>query len=588
MQFIFTLLNISLSASWLVIAVILIRCLLKNAPRWIFCLLWGIVALRLLLPFMPESNLSLIPSAQLFPQDIATAHTPAIQSGIPSVNGALNPLLAQLSAQKSDWPEKAASIAFIIWAVGAGIVLLCSIFSYWKLRRLVGAAIRYQGNIYICDNVPSPFLLGLFVPKIYIPSDIAAETLPYILAHEKAHIRRGDHLWKPLGFLLLSVHWYNPLLWVAYILLCRDIEQACDERVIASMDNQYRKHYSEALLSCSLHRKLIMTCPVAFGSVSVKNRIKKIVQYKKPSFWILLASIAACLVAAVCFLTNPKPCEHIYASEMTVISTCTDMGVETFTCTLCKYQYTAPVEKLEHNYGCTVLTAPSCIVYGVKEFTCADCGHTTTEQMEKTDHTPGELFVTKAPTCIQTGEESSVCTLCQVTFVTQTLPTNDVHDFTQTVVRESTCAEAGEGKNTCSRCGYEESCALEKLSHNYRVGMVSPGCPNSTGSKQMICNDCGNEQWYDTGYGTEHQYSGSLYSSICNWCNSPNPNSPSPYQTSASLTDSVTYTSKNNSYLDQNPVFPDPTPELPKPASTSLPTTTQTVTTNFPVIQIWP
>lgn len=557
MQFIFTLLNMSLSASWLVIAVLLIRCLLKNTPRWIVCLLWGIVALRLLLPFMPESTFSLIPSAQVIPPDITTAHTPAIQSGIPSVNGTLNPLMAQLSTQRSDWPDKAASIFAIIWAVGAGVMLLCSLLSYWRLRRLVQAALRYQENIYFCDTVPSPFLLGMIVPKIYIPSDVADETLPYILAHEKAHIHRGDHLWKPLGFLLLSVHWFNPLLWVAYILLCRDIEQACDERVISSMDNQYRKHYSEALISCSLHRKMIMSCPVAFGAVSVKSRIQKIVQYKKPSFWILSASIVVCLATAICFLTNPKPCEHTYTSEMTVASTCTDMGVETFTCTLCKYQYTAPVEKLDHSYNSgTVRTAPTCIAYGIKEFTCADCGHTTTEQMEKTDHTPGELSVTKEPNCTQTGEQSSVCTVCNATFVAQILPVNDVHDLVQTVVREATCADPGEGKNTCSRCGYSESCTFTLLSHNYQEGQIVPGNCISSGSKQMICTVCGAEQWYDTGLGTEHHYVdlGFYLPAQCIYCGKTKPNDTMSYQESFSL--------------------------IPKPTQPQQP--------NLPTIQIWP
>ena len=586
-QFILKLFNMSISAGYLVLAVLLLRTLLKNAPKWMICILWGIVALRLLLPFTPVSSVSLIPSAQIFPADITTAHTPAIQSGIASVNGAVNPLLAQSSVNHNPTGDLIA-VAAVIWAIGAAVMLLCSVISYLRLRRRVRICLRYQKNIYLCDSIPSPFLFGVLLPKIYVPSDTPEQLLPYILAHEQTHIRRGDHLWKPLGFLLLSFHWFNPLMWVAYILLCRDIEQACDEQVISPMDNQGRLHYSEALLSCSLHRRMIMTCPVAFGSVSVKERIRGIVNYKKPTFWILAVTALACCVAAVCFLTDPLPCKHTYTATMMVAPTCTETGVQTHSCSLCKYQYTAPVEKLPHNYDSgTVRITPSCIRFGEEEFTCADCGHKTINQLEKTGHTPGQLTVTKEPDCTHTGEESSVCTVCDVTFVANILPTNDTHDLVQTVVRAATCADPGEGKNTCSRCGYEESCTLEKLSHTYRVGMVSDGCPNSTGLKQMICVDCGNEQWYDTGYGTEHQYSDSLYFSTCYLCHMPNPNNKSPYQTSTSLLDSVTYTSQNNSYLDQNPVFPDPTPDFPKPTSTST-KTTQTVTPNLPVIRIWP
>ena len=303
-------LNMSIAASWLILAVMLFRFILKKVPKWITVLLWGIVALRLVVPFSFESALSLIPSAETFNAHNIQYETPAIHSGIPAVNHAVNPVLGETFA-----PNPAGSvnplyvwtfIVSVIWFIGIAAMLLYTVISYVRVRRSVAERVPYEGNIFLCDHVKSPFILGLVRPKIYLPSGVDTAAMEPVIAHEKAHLARRDHWWKPLGFLILTVHWFNPLCWVAYVLLCRDIEVACDEKVIRQMDLEGRKQYSTALLEYSAQRRMVTICPLAFGEVGVKERVKNVLNYKKPAFWVIVAAIVACAVVTVCFATNPK------------------------------------------------------------------------------------------------------------------------------------------------------------------------------------------------------------------------------------------------------------------------------------------
>ena len=253
------LLNMSITASYFVLGIFLLRLLLRKAPKWIFVLLWGLVALRLLLPFSIESRQSLIPSSNPIPQEILYTANPTIHSGIPIVNSVVNPIISEsLTPEIGASATPVQSITEIIagiWVLGMVAMLAYFSFTYLRLRHSLREAILYDQGIWICDRIPSPFLLGIFRPRIYLPSDLEQEDIPFILAHEQAHIKRKDHWWKPLGYLLLTVYWFNPLLWVAYILLCRDIEAACDEKVLGLLGAEAKKPYSGALLRCSSTKK---------------------------------------------------------------------------------------------------------------------------------------------------------------------------------------------------------------------------------------------------------------------------------------------------------------------------------------------
>ena len=305
------LLNLSISASWLVLAVLVLRLVSKRSPKWMNVLLWGIVALRLVLPFSIESALSLIPSAEtVSPVAVQSAPAPTITSGVSVIDNAVNPSLSEHFAAVPTasvnplyvWTE----IAGWVWLIGLGAMLLYALASYLRLRRRVSVSLPIQDNIYLCDAISSPFILGVVKPHIYLPSGLDEVQRQNVLSHERAHLARRDHWWKPLGFALLAVYWFNPVLWLAYTLLCRDIELACDERVIRTMDESAVKTYSTVLLACSMPRKAVITCPLAFGEVGVKERVKNALHYKKPAFWVVAASVAVCVVVAVCFLTNPR------------------------------------------------------------------------------------------------------------------------------------------------------------------------------------------------------------------------------------------------------------------------------------------
>ena len=301
--------NMSISASWLVLAVLLLRFVLKKAPKWVNVLLWGIVAVRLAFPFSIESALSLIPSAETISPGIMMDTVPSIQTGVPAINNVINPVIGSSLA-----PAPGASanplqiwipILSMIWVAGVAILLVYTAVSYWRLRRKVSKAVILRDNIFQSENVASPFVLGIIKPRIYLPFNMNGQDLEHVVAHEQAHIRRRDHWWKPLGFLLLTIHWFNPLMWLAYVLLCRDIELACDEKVIKELDNELRADYAQALVVCSVNRRMIAACPLAFGEVGVKERVKSVMNYKKPTFWVIILAVITCAVVAVCFLTNP-------------------------------------------------------------------------------------------------------------------------------------------------------------------------------------------------------------------------------------------------------------------------------------------
>ena len=304
------LLNLSISASWLVLAVLVLRLVSKRSPKWVNVLLWGIVALRLVLPFSIESALSLIPSAEtVSPAAVQFAPAPTITSGVSVIDNAVNPALSEHFAAAPTasvnplyvWTE----IAGWVWLIGLGAMLLYALVSYLRLRRRVSVSLCVRENIYLCDAISSPFILGVVKPRIYLPSGLDEVQRQNVLSHERAHLARRDHWWKPLGFALLAVYWFNPVLWLAYTLLCRDIELACDERVIRTMDESAVKTYSTVLLACSMPRKAVITCPLAFGEVGVKERVRNALRYKKPAFWVVAASVTVCVVVAVCFLTDP-------------------------------------------------------------------------------------------------------------------------------------------------------------------------------------------------------------------------------------------------------------------------------------------
>lgn len=303
-------LNASYAASFVVLAVILARLALKKAPRWMVCALWALVAVRLLVPGILETSFSLVPSREIIPPQSLYDAAPQIQSGFASIDKAVNPVYSE-----SLRPAPGASVNPLqvwlavfsnLWFLGTLVMGLWALVSCIRVRRRLRERVRAEGNIFLCDNIDSPFIFGLFRPMICLPGTLGEETRQHVIAHERAHLARRDHWWKPLGFALLTMNWFNPLMWVAYILLCRDIEMACDEKVVRDLAAEQKKSYSAALLSCSINPRQITACPLAFGEVGVKQRVKSVLNYKKPAFWVILVTAAVAIALAVGLLTNPK------------------------------------------------------------------------------------------------------------------------------------------------------------------------------------------------------------------------------------------------------------------------------------------
>ena len=312
--------NMSISASWLVMAVLILRLVLKKAPKWVNVLLWGIVAVRLICPFSFESALSLIPSAETFPEKAISGPSFDVQTGITPVDNRINDYLGDRYFEGVTVPANNGNhmmnILSIVWTIGILLLIAYTVISYWRLHREIDTAVRYKDNLFQSENVSSPFVLGLIKPRIYLPFSINGQDLEHVVAHEQAHIRRKDHWWKPLGFLLLTIHWFNPFMWLSYVLLCRDIELACDEKVIRELGNEQRADYTQALVACSINRRTIAACPLAVGEVGVKERVKSVMNYQKPAFGIVLLAVIACVGAAVCFLTNPITVDDHFGAEI--------------------------------------------------------------------------------------------------------------------------------------------------------------------------------------------------------------------------------------------------------------------------------
>ena len=304
------LVNLSISASWLILAVLVLRVVLKKAPKWVMPLLWGVVALRLVCLFSIESALSLIPSAETIPSEIVTETREPVLYEQATLDIVTNPTLPSAAEVPVGVSRQQAQVDFniysVLWLAGMAALLVHALVSAGKLKRKLATAILLRDNIYESEFVDSPFVFGVVKPNIYLPMHMDEGTAAYVIAHEHAHLARRDHWWKVLGYLVLALHWFNPLVWVAYILFCRDIELACDEKVVKGLDGAARADYSQALLSCAAPGRAVAACPLAFGEGNIKTRVKSALHYKKPAFWVAAAAVLAVVIVAVCFLTNPR------------------------------------------------------------------------------------------------------------------------------------------------------------------------------------------------------------------------------------------------------------------------------------------
>lgn len=347
-------LNMGIAAGWLIVAVVVLRVLVKRAPKRFRLLLWAVVGLRLVLPVSIESALSLVPSAQTLPEGVMYAAAPELNTGIAALNDVINPAFTAAFA-----PEPAASAnplqvllpaASVIWLAGAAVMLLWALVSWLRLRRRVAEAVRLEGNMFESERVASPFVLGLIRPRIYLPFGLDEGAREQVLTHERAHIARGDHVIKPLGWLILAVYWYNPLVWLAYALFCRDIELACDERVIRRLPVSGRADYSQALLDLSRPHHGVGACPLAFGESAVKGRVKSVLTYKRPAFWLIMLAALLCIGAAVCFLTDPKA-----EADDSVPSYASDYGIRITVTAVLPENF--PEQVLEFAKGCAAQQA---------------------------------------------------------------------------------------------------------------------------------------------------------------------------------------------------------------------------------------
>ncbi len=302
-------LNMSITGGLAIIAVMILRLLLCKAPRRIVCLLWLCVALRLVLPLLPESSVSIMPSSVT----VSIPHTEDVlgmQSGVEPIERPENEYLSgadsdrlTVTAAKS---VQVMAVLGYVWLGGALVMLSYTLVSYLLLRRRVRVSVMLRKGVYLCDDVRSPFICGVIRPKIYLPSDICAEEIECVLAHERAHLTRGDHVSKLIGFLLLSLHWFNPFVWVGYGLFGRDIEIACDEKVIEKLNKAEKRVYSLTLLRFGTRQQKLAVSPLAFGEIGIKERVNMVLSYKKPTVWIILSAVLVCVVSAVILLTNPK------------------------------------------------------------------------------------------------------------------------------------------------------------------------------------------------------------------------------------------------------------------------------------------
>lgn len=325
-------LEMSIQAGILILVVLVIRILFRRLPKSITCLLWAIVALRLMVPVSFETSWGIWPGLKTAGSTLTQSGAPVTEEAlqVPSGTGNINAKEHVLGKTTGNMPEvvpgtdrsvpesridgasgrerqpTVVTVMSFVWILGAVTILLYGLISYVRIRLRVREAVHYQDNVWQCDGIDTPFVLGYIKPRIYLPFRMEKNSLQDIVLHEKAHIAGGDHLGKLLGFVLLAVYWFQPLLWIAYFLFCRDLEMACDERVIRTLDQEARKRYSQTLLACTIESRQLLQAPLAFGEVGVKERIRNILQYKKPGGWAVVAALLICLLVAVCFFTSRR------------------------------------------------------------------------------------------------------------------------------------------------------------------------------------------------------------------------------------------------------------------------------------------
>lgn len=309
-KFFITIVNMSITASWIVLAIFLLRILLRKAPKWIIVLLWGIAAIRLICPFSFESFVSLIPSSETIGMEIMSDKTPEITIGISVVDDAINQIVFSSVTHDFETSSNPLQIFIpklaMIWVTGILFLLVYTVISFRCVKKKIETAVLLRDNIYQSETIVSPFVLGIIKPQIYLPFNVKEKDLEHVIAHEQAHIYRKDYLWKPIGFLILILHWFNPLIWIGYMLFCKDIELACDGKVVREYNAMQRADYSQALLTYSVSKRISNVCPIAFGEVSIKERVKSVLNYKKPTLGIVVVTIVAGVMLAFCFLTNPS------------------------------------------------------------------------------------------------------------------------------------------------------------------------------------------------------------------------------------------------------------------------------------------
>lgn len=325
-------LNMSLTAGIVIVLVLLVRLPLKKAPKVFSYVLWAVVLFRLLCPVSFSSDLSLLSifnsptithsSITYIPDNIVYTENPQVDLPISILSEAINEILPQGEEQLvADPLESPMAIATFLWIFGIVAMLIYSIVSVMILKKRLKSALHIERNIYVADNLKTPFVLGIFRPRIFIPAGLAEAEKSYIIRHEQMHIRRFDHIIKPFAFLVLCIHWFNPLVWFAFVAMGNDMELSCDERVLKEMGGDIRKAYSSSLLSLATEKRIINGSPLAFGEGNVGSRIKNVLNYKKPAFWIIIVAVIACIAVAVCLLSNPKgnddtSNEHPYAAQL--------------------------------------------------------------------------------------------------------------------------------------------------------------------------------------------------------------------------------------------------------------------------------
>ena len=314
------LLNMSLTAGVAVCLVLFLRLFLKKAPKVISYALWGVVLFRLLCPVSVESGFSLynlfdVPTAEsgtvtsvieYVPENIVHTEYPSVTLPVPGISEAINRTLPQGREQMvADPLEAPMSFTTYIWMIGVLVMVVYSVDSCIRLRGKLLTSVRLRDNIFLADDIDTPFVMGAFRPKIYLPSSLPEKERGYILLHEQHHIRRGDHILRLLAFAALCLHWFNPLVWAAFILSGKDMEMSCDEAVLRKLGEDIRADYTASLISLATGRRIIAGTPLAFGEGDTMGRVKNIAMWKKPAVWVIAAAIAVCVVLAVCLITNP-------------------------------------------------------------------------------------------------------------------------------------------------------------------------------------------------------------------------------------------------------------------------------------------